>query len=78
MRSGVAWRDLPERYGAWQTVYGLFRPWVESGLFERIFEKRIDDPDMEKLSLDSTIVCAHKKQLVQKMLNFWSRIKPLD
>ncbi|BDZ30277.1 hypothetical protein MH1LPH_07430 [Lactiplantibacillus brownii] len=57
MRSG----DLPERYGAWQTVYSRFHLWVESGFFERIFEALIDDPDMENLSLDSTIVRAHQK-----------------
>ena len=28
-RSGAPWRDLPERYGSWQTVYSRFRKWIE-------------------------------------------------
>jgi transposase len=34
--SGAAWRDLPRRYGKWQTVYSRFRRWQESSLFDRI------------------------------------------
>lgn len=34
--SGAAWRDLPERYGPWQTVYARFRRWTKAGLFEEI------------------------------------------
>ena len=38
LRSGVPWRDLPERYGPWQTVYDRFRRWQREGLFDRILE----------------------------------------
>jgi transposase len=37
--SGAAWRDLPERYGPWKTVYHRFRQWEASGLFDRILER---------------------------------------
>ena len=30
-RSGAPWRDLPERYGPWETVYSRFRKWIEDG-----------------------------------------------
>lgn len=36
LRSGAPWRDLPERYGSWQTVYSRFRRWRESGMWDRI------------------------------------------
>ena len=36
-RSGAPWRDLPERYGAWQTVYSRFRKWIEDGILDNIF-----------------------------------------
>ena len=38
-RSGAAWRDLPERYGPWQTVYKRFVEWQKSGLIEKIFHE---------------------------------------
>ena len=33
------WRDLPERYGKWQTVYSRFRRWEATGLFDRILDR---------------------------------------
>ena len=32
VRTGIQWRDLPERYGPWQTVYSRYRRWSRSGL----------------------------------------------
>src|SRR3954454_9789231 len=32
--TGVPWRDLPERYGKWQTVYSRFRRWQAAGVWE--------------------------------------------
>lgn len=37
--SGAAWRDLPERYGKWQTVYSRFRRWQERGLFDHLLDR---------------------------------------
>ena len=31
MRTGARWRDVPSRYGPWQTVHGLFRRWQRDG-----------------------------------------------
>ena len=39
LRSGAPWRDLPGRYGPWQTVYDRFRRWEREGLFDRILEQ---------------------------------------
>ena len=36
--TGAPWRDLPERFGPWQTVYDHFRKWRKSGVFTRIVE----------------------------------------
>jgi len=38
LRTGATWRDLPERFGAWKTVYHYFRLWRDSGTFERILQ----------------------------------------
>ena len=61
IRSGSPWRDLPERYGSWKTVYNCFRSLVASGLFERLFQELSDTPDMENLSLNSPVVRSHQK-----------------
>ena len=39
LRTGAPWRDLPERYGPWQTAYDRFRRWQRDGLFERMLER---------------------------------------
>lgn len=36
LRCGYPWRDLPERFGPWQTVYGRFRLWSRQGLWPHI------------------------------------------
>ncbi len=38
LATGAAWRDLPERFGPWQTVYDHFRKWRKSGVFAAIIE----------------------------------------
>jgi len=38
LRTGAPWRDLPERFGAWRTVYGYFQQWRADGTFDRILE----------------------------------------
>jgi transposase len=64
--SGAAWRDIPERYGPWQTVYDRFRRWSDSGLFKRILRRlrlrlREDgDLDLSTWYADSTVVRSHK------------------
>ena len=35
LRTGAPWRDLPERYGPWQSVYTRFRRWQHAGVWDR-------------------------------------------
>jgi transposase len=37
--SGASWRDLPERYGPWQTVHSRFRAWTKEGRFATILRR---------------------------------------
>jgi transposase len=39
LRSGAPWRDLPERYGPWKTVYHWFNQWRKDGTWARILER---------------------------------------
>lgn len=36
LRTGAPWRDLPERYGPWETVYSRFRRWRQAGIWDRV------------------------------------------
>jgi putative transposase len=60
LRSGAHWRDMPERYGKWNTVYRRFYRWAQSGVWEQVFAVLTKDRDNEYLMLDSTIVRAHQ------------------
>jgi transposase len=65
VRTGAPWRDVPERYGRWQTVYGLFRRWQRNGTWRRILTRLQGRADAAGLitwdvSVDSTIARAHQ------------------
>lgn len=60
VRSGCQWRELPEYYGSWQSVYARFRKWEKDGIFEAVFKELNSDADMEYISIDSTSVKVHE------------------
>ncbi|GIJ24836.1 DDE transposase [Micromonospora lutea] len=65
VRVGSPWRDVPECYGPWQTVYGLFRRWQRAGVWQRIvtgLQTRADAAGLITwdVSVDSTIARAHQ------------------
>ena len=57
-KTGVPWRDLPERFGKWDTVYHRFNEWCKKGVWRRVLEA-VQDPDLEWLMIDSTVIRAH-------------------
>ena len=65
MRTGAPWRDLPERYGPWQTCYDRFVRWRRDGTWERLLAHVQAESDavcdvLIEVSLDSTVVRAHQ------------------
>ena len=60
MRTGAPWRDLPERYGPYTSVYNRFNRWAKAGVWERVFAHLAVDADTEYAMIDSTIVRAHQ------------------
>lgn len=59
-RTGVPWRDLPDEFGPWKTVFNRFDRWSRKGKWSRLFEALRADRDDEWHSLDSTINRAHQ------------------
>ncbi len=60
VRTGSPWRDLPETFGCWNTVFRRFRRWARKDIFERIFAVLSGDPDFEYALIDGTIVRVHQ------------------
>lgn len=65
VRTGTPWRDVPDCYGHWRSVYGLYRAWQRGGVWARILSGLQGQADAVGLitwdvSVDSTIVRAHQ------------------
>ena len=59
-RSGAPWRDLPEHYGPWESVYSRFRKWIDDGVLDNIFRVLSLESELYELSIDASIVQAHQ------------------
>jgi transposase len=60
VRAGTPWRDLPDAFGKWGSVWKRFRRWTLKGVFEQIFAALSEDPDFEYALIDGTIVKVHR------------------
>jgi transposase len=65
IRVGAPWRDVPDRYGSWAAVYGLFRRWQRDGTWARLLTALQALADAAgrivwDVSVDSTIARAHQ------------------
>lgn len=58
LKTGVPWRDLPARFGNWNSVWRRFDRWCANGTWERIV-KALSDLDLEELQIDSTSIKVH-------------------
>ena len=59
-RAGIAWRDLPERFGDFRVVHLRHSRWSRWGVWQRVFQALAQDADNEYVLIDSTIVRAHQ------------------
>jgi transposase len=51
MRTGAAWRDLPARFGPWETVHGRYQRWRKAGLWQQILDALQPAAETSQLSL---------------------------
>jgi len=59
-RTGSPWRDLPDAFSNWNSVFVRFSRWSKAGVWDRLFTAMADDPDFDYVMIDSTIVRAHQ------------------
>ena len=59
-RAGIAWRDLPERFGNFRIIHTRHTRWSKKGVWQRIFELLAEDADNEYKMIDATIVRSHQ------------------
>ncbi len=60
MRVGCPWRDLPPEFGCWNSIYQQFNRWSSKNKLIKIFKNLVQDPDLEWMFIDSSIVRAHQ------------------
>jgi len=60
VRTGAHWRELPEEFGKWNSVFQRYNRWSAKGVWESLFNALADDPDFEFVMMDATIIRAHQ------------------
>ena len=58
-KTGAPWRDLPRELGNWNSIWRRFARWARRGIWARLLTALADDPDLEHVSIDATIIRAH-------------------
>jgi transposase len=59
-KTGIPWRDLPERFGPWKTIYNRFARWAKRGVWKQVFKALQLKVDKTGSIVDATIVRAHQ------------------
>ena len=60
MRTGQPWRDLPEYFGSWNSVYKKFNNWSKKGIWTCVFQALVIAPDYEFIAIDGSYIKAHQ------------------
>ena len=60
MQVGLPWRDLPKYFGKHNTVYKAFNRWSANNKLILLFNKVINQPDMEWVFIDDNHIKAHQ------------------
>ena len=66
LKTGAPWRDIPERFGNWQTIYSRFRHWQRTDVWHRLLERlqadrdATGDLDWTLHFVDGSVIRAHQ------------------
>ena len=66
LSDGGRWRNVPKRFGPWQTVYDRFNKWCREGFWDRILRRiqarkmNSGEIDWELFAIDGTVIRAHR------------------
>ena len=60
VKTGMPWRDLPERFGPWKSVYNRFANWARKGHWAVIFRELQLEVDETGSIVDGSVVRAHQ------------------
>ena len=66
LRTGAPWRDMPERYGKWESIATRFYRWQKTGVWNQILENlkaqadKQGNIDWEIHYVDGTVIRAHQ------------------
>ena len=59
LRTGAPWRDLPPDFGGWSNTHRRFIRWRNAGVWEKLLDVLIEDPDYEWLMIDASHCKVH-------------------
>ena len=59
LRTGAPWRDLPPDYGDWKNTHRRFCRWRDKGIWERLLEQLVGEPELEMLMIDASHIKVH-------------------
>jgi len=73
LRTGIAWEDLPERYGPPKTAYNRYNRWGLKGVWQSVFNALAVQDEDSLAFIDSSIVKAHRYAAGSKRGN-WQKV----
>ena len=59
LRTGIPWRDMPEQFGPWSTIYNRFNRWSKAGIWDKNLEAIVDSNNVDIVMVDATSIRAH-------------------
>ena len=59
LHTDIPWRDMPEQYGPWSTIYNRFNRWSKAGIRDKIFDGIVDSHNVDTVMVEATSIRAH-------------------